>query len=269
MQREVRQRCRFGCVMCGCPVYDIEHIVEYSKTGVHEVDNLALLCPSHHADKTRGRLPAERVRAALEGVLATGKRPEEGTAELYYGPQVTVKIGSNDIKVNLTESRPTVNALSIDDTVMLGFRLEDGKPLIAARILDPDNKSVMRIRNSQLSYTEEMWDITYIGTVLTMRRGLGDIYLEIDFEPPVIDIRRAMIFGHGVGLRINKDELTVINKECGVSGSTFNGVGIGFGNPTDSSLGISQPLQFMDIPRFRYKLPPPAFGYSIPSDPDN
>ncbi len=32
IQREVRQRCGFGCVICGLPLYDYDHIIGWAET---------------------------------------------------------------------------------------------------------------------------------------------------------------------------------------------------------------------------------------------
>ena len=60
----MRQHCRFGCVICGCPIFQIDHMTPYERVHVHELANLTALCPNHHADKTSGRLAEPQVRAA-------------------------------------------------------------------------------------------------------------------------------------------------------------------------------------------------------------
>jgi 5-methylcytosine-specific restriction endonuclease McrA len=64
IKREVRQRCGFGCVICGSPIYEYEHMVEWCKTHHHRADELTLLCSQHHAEKTKRLLPEEKVKAA-------------------------------------------------------------------------------------------------------------------------------------------------------------------------------------------------------------
>jgi trigger factor len=62
--RRVRQRCGFGCVICGLPFYDVDHIVDYTDMRIHDEDNLTLLCQNHHRAKTpkNRRLSLETVR---------------------------------------------------------------------------------------------------------------------------------------------------------------------------------------------------------------
>jgi len=64
IKRQVRQRYAFGCVVCGSPLYEYDHIVPYSQVGTHEVENLVLLCDGHHREKTNGLLTEKQVRSA-------------------------------------------------------------------------------------------------------------------------------------------------------------------------------------------------------------
>jgi len=51
IKREVRQRCGFGCVICGVPIYDYEHMVPHTEVQEHLANNVTLLCPTHHREK--------------------------------------------------------------------------------------------------------------------------------------------------------------------------------------------------------------------------
>ena len=57
IQREVRQRCGFGCVICGMPLYEYEHMKEWAIVREHVADDITLLCDQHHREKTSGLLP--------------------------------------------------------------------------------------------------------------------------------------------------------------------------------------------------------------------
>ena len=64
MQRAVRQRCCFGCVICGQPLYEYHHMVPYAEVKKHEEDNLTLLCDDHHKEATVGLLTSAQVSLA-------------------------------------------------------------------------------------------------------------------------------------------------------------------------------------------------------------
>jgi hypothetical protein len=129
-----------------------------------------------------------------------------------------VVAGNNIIQAALTPEKPTVAALTFDDSVILGFRLVDHRLLVSMRILDFENRSVLRVRQSRLLHTQNMWDIEYVGTRLKMRHGPRRIWLEIHFNPPdEIDIVRAQIFGHGIGVHVDRQGIVVMNNITWVS----------------------------------------------------
>src|SRR5262245_53494220 len=64
VQREVRQRCGFGCVVCGLPFYHYDHMEDWSITQTHDPANVTLLCHKHHGEKTNGLLPLREVKKA-------------------------------------------------------------------------------------------------------------------------------------------------------------------------------------------------------------
>src|SRR5688572_28287848 len=60
----VRQRCGFGCVICGSSVFDYEHFdPPFADAQAHNPDGITLLCSTHHAQRTRGRLSLDTVRS--------------------------------------------------------------------------------------------------------------------------------------------------------------------------------------------------------------
>jgi HNH endonuclease len=64
MKRSVRQRCGFGCVVCGAPLCDYDHIEEWSQKQEHMAENITLLCRRHNDEKSHGFLPLAHVREA-------------------------------------------------------------------------------------------------------------------------------------------------------------------------------------------------------------
>ena len=57
MKREVRQRCGFGCVICGMPLYTYEHMLGYVNVDRHVAEELTLLCYQHQYERTQRKLP--------------------------------------------------------------------------------------------------------------------------------------------------------------------------------------------------------------------
>jgi hypothetical protein len=61
MKREIRQRCGFGCVLCGMPLYEYEHMLGFAQVQRHVAEEITLLCDQHHRERTSGLLPIEEV----------------------------------------------------------------------------------------------------------------------------------------------------------------------------------------------------------------
>src|SRR5215470_1873155 len=63
-KRLIRQRCGFGCVICGLPLYEYEHMLGWANVERHEAAEITLLCDQHHRERTNGLLPIEAVKQA-------------------------------------------------------------------------------------------------------------------------------------------------------------------------------------------------------------
>ena len=68
IQRDVRRRCGFGCVLCGLPLYEYDHMLGWAQAQEHAANEITLLCDQHHREKTNGLLPSGAVRAAMAGI---------------------------------------------------------------------------------------------------------------------------------------------------------------------------------------------------------
>ena len=74
IKREVRRECGNGCVICGRLPYHYEHFQPpFEDATKHAIAGIALLCPSHHADKTSARLSVDAVRRARSRPYNAGR----------------------------------------------------------------------------------------------------------------------------------------------------------------------------------------------------
>ena len=66
-KRIIRQKCGFGCVICGCAIYQFEHVDPvFSEAKEHNPDNIVLLCATCHDSVTRGIWSKEKVKIAAK-----------------------------------------------------------------------------------------------------------------------------------------------------------------------------------------------------------
>lgn len=195
-KRVVRQRCGFGCVLCGLPVYQIDHMVDWAEVRSHDPENLTLLCGTHHDAKTRGLLPPQVVQQANQepwNIKAGFTRPYG----LYFGmaDEVEIVMGS----VGFRSTVPDMCAVMVDDQPLLAFdRDEDGLGLHLMNF-DEYNYPVLSIEHNQLVVGRSNWDVQFVGQVLTIRARRGTIGLRARFEPPArVVIDRARLRFNGV-----------------------------------------------------------------------
>jgi len=62
VRKQVRRRCKFGCVVCGSAVVTYEHMEPpYSDAKSHDPNQITLLCGHHPLESSKGLLSKERI----------------------------------------------------------------------------------------------------------------------------------------------------------------------------------------------------------------
>lgn len=221
LMREVRQRCGFGCVLCGFPIYEYDHILGWSKVRRHVATEITLLCDQHHKAKTAGFLPNERV---VEGNSRPWNRRADVTKpyDLYYsGNEFIVKIGPYQFSGTNRGPRTVAEAIRIDGEALIWMALEDGHFLLNLSVYDCANKLIMKISDNEMVLNTHSWDIEIAGTRLTIREGLAKILFDILFQPPsTVIIKRGRILRNGIELLVTPKWVGLLNSAsvlCGVT----------------------------------------------------
>jgi len=237
IKRSVRQRCAYGCVICGLPVYEYDHMVDWSVTRRHVAEEITLLCPVHHSEKTRGLRTVDEIVAADADPAnrRVGWTAPYGLSFKSTDP-ATLRIGSNWIRWH-----ESFSAVVVDDVVLFGFR-RDGTSLGLRLLLHNEfNEPELVIENSVVLLNSGAWDIQFEGQLLTVRRSLGDIVLRVRFEPPAqVTLERALLAYNGVliDVRPGSTEFMVGNVKVRTVGSLAEapiGIKAGYG-PRHSSI---------------------------------
>jgi trigger factor len=212
IKREVRQRCGFGCVVCGFPIYEYEHMEEWAKVKRHIASEITLLCDIHHREKTYGLLPKE-------DVIKANKSPynlRTGVSSPY-----NFKFSGTDGKIQLGGTSFNTKDI-IRDTLLIPFLVYDN-PLVLMRIIDKNiflnlniydefDNLILRILDNELIYKSNLFDITFIGKTITIRGALGIIILEIEFRVPnMVIFKRGNLQFKNVKIKMN-DEGCVVSK---------------------------------------------------------
>lgn len=208
IKRKVRQRCGFGCVICGLPIYEYDHKPGFANVKRHRAEELTLLCPNHHTEKTKGLIPDVRVEEADRDPfnLRTGTTSPyalwfDGTApEIVLGQQLFI---CDDLR------RPTVMLpVVINHYCPLGFTLDTKGLLLNLDARDSKNNRILHIKESELILSCTTWDATLVGNTLSVWERSGGLSLCMEFHPPHrIVITRYHICSGGVTIDIDQTKI--------------------------------------------------------------
>lgn len=242
IQREVRKRCGFGCVICGNPIYDYDHMKGWAEVKEHVAEDITLLCPEHHREATAKRLPREIIIQANEKPFNIEKGKSAPHKMYYSGKECTFIMGSDSYIYTLKGEFDQFIPLMIDGEPLINFIYEEGHLLLNVLLLDEFNHLVLQIQDNQLLYSVDVWDITFIGKTLTFREKHRKILFEIIFEPPnKVIINKGRILFNGVEIVITPDFAITNNGHLSI-GNKFiqNKVGFRIGrNPHGFGAGRS------------------------------
>lgn len=220
MAREIRQRCGFGCVICGMPLYEYEHMAEWAIVKRHSADEITLLCDQHHREKTNGLLP----KSAVAEANTNPHNLKAGVSKPYLlhftGTTAEILIGNNGFSCLDNGSSQEMVALSIDGNSIVSFVMEDGHLLLNVLLFNEFNEVVLCIQDNALVYKPIAWDIKLIGKTLSIRDGIGKIFFDIDFLPPSkVHIKRGKLLCNGVEVDIFHDGVSINGRK--ISGINF------------------------------------------------
>lgn len=207
IRRAVRQRCGFGCVICGHPLYHVDHLIEYSVVEEHDPENLTLLCTNHHAEKTNGLLSLEQVRASNQVPYNRQRNASPPYLLNYEGSSAKVAIGGVVAVRTKLYDEETFIALMIDDRPLVFFRRQDNALLLSAQIFDRYNRITLVIADNELVYGTDNWDVRLEGNRLTLWQAERQPFLTIRFDVPnTITFLDSRIMCNGAVIDVREGE---------------------------------------------------------------
>ena len=218
VQREVRRRCGFGCVMCGMPLYEYEHLLGWANVQRHVADEITLLCDQHHREKTAGLLPLEAVREANANPFNLRAGVSKPYDLHFSGDTCEAVLGSNTFTFRY-DGMPTFTVpVCIDGVPLLAFVLDEGFLLLQLRLFDETNSPILQILNNQLIYSVSPWDIRLVGRNLVIRDAPRKFLVDITFDVPNrIVINRGRFLLNGVEILLTPDYFLVVNNSTMMS----------------------------------------------------
>lgn len=181
VRRSVRQRCGFGCVICGASIYEYDHFdPPFAEATSHRPEGITLLCPTHHAERTRGVLPfglllrANAKPAARLNGYTSVERP-------YFDHVPSLAIGGG----MLVQDTPI--PLMVRGVPIIEFLApEAGSPVarINATLTSGDGANLLRIFENEWIVENGVWDYEWVGRRMTIRDDAGAVALQITIFPP-------------------------------------------------------------------------------------
>jgi hypothetical protein len=222
VKRAVRQRCGFGCVVCGLGYYDYHHVIPYSVSHTHDPDEIVLLCSYHHTQYERGRMSKQVLSEHSSSPKAVLQGFANGTFESSPKPLLV------DVGTNIIEETP--NIVTICNIPMFGFsrpKYEDEPIGLTAFMSDVHGNPLFTIKNNNWVTHSKVWDITTEGQTIAIRNGARSLGLKMRFIPAErIIVERASIRFLGVSIEILEDRMVIdsniiSNSYCKRSNTAF------------------------------------------------
>lgn len=203
MQRAIRQRCRFGCVLCGKPIYQYHHLLGFDLGVGHVADEITLLCPDHHADFTAGRIPQSVITRANANPVNRGRRHcKPWKFHPHYGAY-SVTLGN--VRLMGIPYQAEYWAVLVNSIPLITIGQQDDVVLLSVIIRDIDGNVQVQIDENELTYRTDSWDVEFVGSQLTIRRDRGKIAFQAAFGgQDAIHIRRATLISDGIAILLHE-----------------------------------------------------------------
>lgn len=206
VKRAVRQRCGFGCVICGLGFYDYEHFApDYADAVAHRAEGITLLCPRCNQRRARGTLSRATVSAADQNPACR----RQGFAREYLDvspERLVVKLAAAtfiNCPVAFQVNRFPLLSIVRPDNV--------GEPLrLSAYFCDAQGRVTLMIRDNEWRAPTGLWDVECVGPRITVRSQHGDIALVLRTEPPErLVVERINMGFEGCLIRGTEEEMQV------------------------------------------------------------
>lgn len=238
VKREVRQRCGFGCVVCGLAIIQYEHVApEFHEAKEHDPEKITALCGACHDKVTRGVWSKEKIIRHNDNP----KCVSDGYAADFFDIGETLPM----VVFGSTEWKDTPTIIEAFGQTILGLSLDDDSGLvqISGIFHNDEDQEIFRIDNNEWKGSTDNFDIDVIGSTLTIRKENRKIALKIRVEPPNVFIVEEidMVFkGAKISGAINKGfkvvapdgstiEVSSLKAESCVAGVNIEETGVSLG----------------------------------------
>lgn len=190
IRRAVRQRCKFGCVVCGMPIYHYDHIEQFAEVQEHKEENLVLLCPNHHQEKTSRRLSTDRILYLRDNPFNATR---ETAAGYKFEPNrsLEVMLGDNKARCEFADGDGDHIVIQVELEPMFKIHCRDEWITFSFKLTDAVGNVILAVIDGEMMVNTGMWDYQYEGTHLVVRSGRRQILLDLNLSNQKIHIHRG------------------------------------------------------------------------------
>ncbi|MCR2811540.1 HNH endonuclease [Microbacterium sp. zg.Y1084] len=224
IKRQVRQRCGFGCVICGDYPYQYHHMIPYAVDPAHKEENLTLLCDKHHK-KVTNRLLTDATVSAHNADPYNQHRDVTNPDPLdFSGAVATISMGSCEF---IAERRDFV-AFSVDAQPIIGFHYVDDRYMLCADLRDEQNVPLITIVDNELTHTTKAFDVERIANRLILRDRPRRVSIELEFDAPSrVTVTRGQFWMNGVRVWIDDRAIRIDDEAAIIDFNRFRNIPVG------------------------------------------
>ena len=196
IKRNIRKKCNYGCIICGCPICEIDHLTkEWHECHEHDENDMFLLCPTHHAEKTKGLLTKSKI---MECFLSSKRK----NTEPY---KLNIEKCALILGNNLIETFPGT-LFNILNKSYISAEIENDNYLFSGKVINKDGNTAFELNENEITFYSSIWDIEFAGKTIEFRNKLRDLFLKIIIDP---NESRLTIYGN---FQLDESKVISINK---------------------------------------------------------
>jgi hypothetical protein len=196
--RQLRQEAGFGCVVCGSPIIEYHHIIEWKESRHFDPEHMVVLCPSHHTEYGKlGRQRAYKAKQSPHNIRHGHFKGLLGGNQRHRG----MRFGGMEI-IGCT------TAVSFFGNPILSYSQESGETLVDFYFPKADFWPDIEIAsNVATTWIDGFWDIEFKTNWVKFIKSDGS-FVHIDFREEFVAVSGNFELG-GSRYELNKSSIKI------------------------------------------------------------